>query len=181
MQMFLPRGLKSPDTSERNDEKMKHKINLQLLAEGGASTSAGGSEAGSESSGAVTGGMDVPGSNGDDLSNLEFGISLNQEVANPETEGGDNTTKTQPTEAELQKTFDEMIKKGGQWHDQFDKRTQDMIDKRFYETKKLEATLDSHNEILGLLAAKYGVDASDSAGTPQRNGSTQYRWQCARP
>lgn len=145
---------------------MKHKFNLQLLADGGASTSTGGSEAAGESSGAVTGGMrDVPGSQGEnDLSNLEFGVSINsQEVANPEA-GRDNTTKTQPSEAELQKTFDEMIKKGGKWHDQFDKRTQDIIDKRFHETKMLEKTLDSHSEILGLLAAKYGVDAKDSEG-----------------
>ena len=136
---------------------------LQLLADGGgASAGASGSEAAGESSGAVAGGMrDVPGSQGEDMSNIEFGVSINQEVANPEA-GGDNTTKTQPTEAELQKTFDEMIKKGGQWHDQFDKRTQDILNKRFKETKQLEKTLDSHNEILGILAAKYGVDAQDS-------------------
>lgn len=145
---------------------MKHKFNLQLLADGGgASTGASTSEGTGESSGAVTGGMrDVPGSQGeDDLSNIEFGISMqSQEVAQPEVKG-DNTTKT-PTEAELQHAFDEMIKKGGQYHDQFDKRTQDIVNKRFKETKKLEKTLESHNEILGVLAAKYGLDASDSEG-----------------
>lgn len=145
---------------------MKHKFNLQLLADGGgASTGASTSEGTGESSGAVTGGMrDVPGSQGeDDLSNIEFGISMqSQEVAQPEAKG-DNTTKT-PTEAELQHAFDEMIKKGGQYHDQFDKRTQDIVNKRFKETKKLEKTLESHNEILGVLAAKYGLDASDSEG-----------------
>ena len=145
---------------------MKHKFNLQLLADGGgASTGASTSEGTGESSGAVTGGMrDVPGSQGeDDLSNIEFGVSMqSQEVAQPEVKG-DNTTKT-PTEAELQQTFDEMIKKGGQWHDQFDKRTQDILNKHFKETKKLEKTLESHNEILGVLAAKYGLDASDSEG-----------------
>lgn len=145
---------------------MKHKIYLQLLADGGgASTGASTSEGTSESSGAVTGGMrDVPGSQGEnDLSNIEFGVSMqSQEVAQPEV-NGDNTTKT-PTEAELQHAFDEMIKKGGQWHDQFDKRTQDILNKRFKETKKLEKTLESHNEILGVLAAKYGLDASDSEG-----------------
>lgn len=145
---------------------MKHKFNLQLLADGGgASTGASTSEGTGESSGAVTGGMrDVPGSQGEeDLSNIEFGVSMqSQEVAQPEVKG-DNTTKT-PTEAELQHTFDEMIKKGGQWHDQFDKRTQDILNKRFKETKKLEKTLESHNEILGVLAAKYGLDASDSEG-----------------
>lgn len=159
-------SLKANDTSERNDENMKHKFNLQLLADGGgASTGASTSEGTGESSGAVTGGMrDVPGSQGeDDLSNIEFGVSMqSQEVAQPEVKG-ENTTKT-PTEAELQHTFDEMIKKGGQWHDQFDKRTQDILNKRFKETKKLEKTLESHNEILGVLAAKYGLDASDSEG-----------------
>lgn len=159
-------SLKANDTSERNDENMKHKFNLQLLADGGgASTGASTSESTGESSGAVTGGMrDVPGSQGeDDLSNIEFGVSMqSQEVAQPEAKG-DNTTKT-PTEAELQHAFDEMIKKGGQYHDQFDKRTQDIVNKRFKETKKLEKTLESHNEILGVLAAKYGLDASDSEG-----------------
>lgn len=145
---------------------MKHKFNLQLLADGGgASTGASTSEGTGESSGAETGGMrDVPGSQGeDDLSNIEFGVSMqSQEVAQPEVKG-ENTTKT-PTEAELQHAFDEMIKKGGQYHDQFDKRTQDILNKRFKETKKLEKTLESHNEILGVLAAKYGLDASDSEG-----------------
>lgn len=164
---FIPHFFRiSDDTSERNDENMKHKFNLQLLADGGgASTGASTSEGTGESSGAVTGGMrDVPGSQGEeDLSNIEFGVSMqSQEVAQPEAKG-ENTTKT-PTEAELQHTFDEMIKKGGQWHDQFDKRTQDILNKRFKETKKLEKTLESHNEILGVLAAKYGLDASDSEG-----------------
>lgn len=148
-------------TLRKGTMRMKHKFNLQLLAEGGASTGASGSEGAGESNAAVTGGVrDVPGSQGEDLSNIEFGVSTNQEVANPK-EG--ESVKT-PSEAELQKTFDEMIKKGGQWHDQFDKRTQQILDKRFKETKNLEKTLESHNEILGLLSAKYGVDASDADG-----------------
>lgn len=134
---------------------MKHKMYLQLLADGGAGASTGAADGG-----AATGGEGAfpVAQKGEDLSNVVYGKSNNQEVANP----NDIKTTTDVNKADRQKQFAEMIKKGGEWHDEFDKYSQDIINKRFKETKNLEKTLESHNAIMGLLAAKYGVDATDA-------------------
>lgn len=138
---------------------MKRIINLQLFGEGGASTGASAGNTGSEGSGVATGVLgDSPVSqSGEDLSDVVYGISNNQEVANPKD--------VKPTKdinpAERQKAFDEMVKKGGEYADAFNKRTQDIINKRFKETKGLQEQLDSQKSIMQTLAAKYGVDASD--------------------
>lgn len=135
---------------------MKKLINLQLMAEGGASAAAPSAEGGAATG--VKGDSPVS-QNGEDLTKVVYGKSSNQEVANPT-----NDTKTTDSinPADRQKQFAEMIKKGGEWHEEFNKYSQDMINKRFKETKNLEKTLESHNAILGLLAAKYGVDVSDT-------------------
>ncbi len=126
------------------------------MAEGGAGTAAPSAEGGAATG--VQGDSPVS-QKGEDLSKVVYGKSSNQEVANPT-----NDTKTTDSinPADRQKQFAEMIKKGGEWHEEFNKYSQDMINKRFKETKNLEKTLESHNAILGLLAAKYGVDVSDT-------------------
>lgn len=153
--------IRLPDTSERNDGEMKNKLNLQLFGEGGAAgASTGAGAAGAESSGAATGvNGDSPVSQaGEDLSNVVYGKSLNQEVANP----NDVKTTNDISPAERLKAFDEMVKKGGEYSDVFNKRVQDIINKRFKETKALEESLKSHEAIMNTLAAKYGVDAKDA-------------------
>lgn len=122
-------------------------MNLQLFAEGGAS-------AGATGEGASTGvNGDSPVSRGDDLSKVVYGKS-NQAVAEP-------TTDDVSVPEDKTKAFDELIKKGGQYAEEFNKRTQSIIDKRFKDVKNMQSTLDSHSEIMDTLAAKYGVDASD--------------------
>lgn len=122
-------------------------MNLQLFAEGGAS-------AGATGEGASTGvNGDSPVSQGDDLSKVVYGKS-NQAVAEPAAD--DVSAHEDKTKA-----FDELIKKGGQYAEEFNKRTQSIIDKRFKDVKNMQSTLDSHSEIMDTLAAKYGVDASD--------------------
>lgn len=130
---------------------MKKKINLQLFAEGGAGASA----AGSEGSGAATA-EGVSATQGD-LSQVIYGKAdpdmAQQESANPTTSTPEDRTKA----------FENMIKKGGEWHDEFSNKTQAIIDKRFKDVKNLEATVQSFNPIMETLAAKYGLDASDTA------------------
>lgn len=134
----------------------RRKMNLQLFAEGGAAGAA--SATGSESGGTATTGVegDVPGSQkGEDLSKVIYGKSNQPDVADPNSD---------PTKSQEDKTkaFDEMIKKGGQYAEEFNKRAQDIINKRFRETKQLEEQLKSHNPIMEMLASKYGVDPKDS-------------------
>lgn len=139
----------------------KRITNLQLMSDGGAGAGASAGDAGASQSGAVTGVEGAPpvAQDGGDLSNVVYGRSLNQEVANP----NDVNTTNDVNPADKQKAFDELIKKGGEFADEFGKRTQDIINKRFKEVKGLEETLKSHESILGLLAAKYGVDPTNSA------------------
>lgn len=121
-------------------------MNLQLFAEGAS--------AGATGEGASTGvNGDSPVSQGDDLSKVVYGKS-NQAVAEPAAD--DVSAHEDKTKA-----FDELIKKGGQYAEEFNKRTQSIIDKRFKDVKNMQSTLDSHSEIMDTLAAKYGVDASD--------------------
>jgi hypothetical protein len=135
--------------------EMKKIINLQLMADGGAGASAAGADGG-----AATGVQGAPPvAQGEDLSNVVYGKSIGEGVANLDH---DVSSTNDITPAERQKNFDEMIKKGGEYAEEFNKRTQDIINKRFKETKNLEETLKSHESILGLLAAKYGVDVSDT-------------------
>ena len=137
---------------------MKKLINLQLMAEGGASAAAPAAEGGA-ATGVAQGAGDPPVSQkGEDLSQVVYGKSKLQDVANP-TNDANATDSIDP--ADKMKQFDNMIKKGGQYADEFNKRTQSIIDKRFKETKSLEETLKSHDSIMGLLAARYGVDATD--------------------
>ena len=138
---------------------MKRKINLQLFSEGGAGTGASTGAALAGDSGAVSGvSADPAATGGDEFSNVVYGVSNNQEVATPK-EDVKTTNDIKP--ADRQKAFDEMVKKGGEYADAFNKRTQDIINKRFKETKSLEEKVKSFDSISQTLAAKYGVDASD--------------------
>lgn len=134
---------------------MKKLINLQLMAEGGASAAAPGAEGGAATG--VEGAFPVA-QTGEDLSQVVYGKANVQDVANP----NDAKTTDSIDPAERMKQFDNLIKKGGEYANEFNKRTQSIIDKRFKEMKTLEETLKSHDSIMGLLAAKYGVDATDA-------------------
>ena len=140
---------------------MKRKINLQLFAEGGAGAGASAGNAGSNGSGVAGMGVvgESPAPQGEDLSQVVYGKS-DQTLA----QSNDVTTANDIKPEDRQKAFDNMIKKGGEYAEEFNKRTQDIINKRFKETKGLEETLKSYDPIMGLLAAKYGLDAKDVKG-----------------
>lgn len=135
----------------------KIKFNLQLFAEGGAGgagASAGTSAEGDQGGAANALNVDVANPQSEDLSKVIYGKSTNGE-AQP-NEG--NTT----TDPEGTPTFKELIKKGGLYHEEFNQITQDIINKRFKESKKNESVIASHQPIMNLLAMKYGVDANDT-------------------
>lgn len=141
---------------------MKRFINLQLFADGGADgagAASGDANAGGTADTGVNGGSPVP-QGKEDLSKVIYGISTKEDVA--DSQKGEEATA--PKEVDKSKAFENMIKKGGEYAEEFNKRTQDIINKRFKETKGLQEQLQSHNDILETLAAKYGVKADDVEG-----------------
>lgn len=133
-------------------------INLQFFSEGGADGASAASVNSSNESGktAATGVKgDSPVSQGEDLSKVIYGTSI-ENLANSEEE------VATPSAEDKKKAFENMIKKGGEYAEEFNARTQDIINKRFKETKNLEATLKSHEPILEAIARKYGVDPTDA-------------------
>lgn len=140
---------------------MNRFIDLQFFADGGADgagAASGDANAGGETVAGVKG--DSPASQGkEDLSNVIYGVSAKESVADSK----DGEIATAP-EVDKSKAFENMIKKGGEYAEEFNKRTQDIINKRFKETKGLQEQLKSHNDILETLALKYGVKADDVEG-----------------
>ena len=135
-----------------NNEFFRH-INLQLFAEGGD----GGT--GADGATADNGGIAASKNTArNPLANVKYGIqddSPSAEVQTKVTDGDGNTRQTVDLDAE----FEELIK--GKYKDQYNKRTQDTIQKRLKGTKE---TVDRYNELaptLNMLAKKYGVDAND--------------------
>ena len=108
-------------------------IFLQLFAEGGgdgaASANAGGNGAPEASSTVVYGKQDG-------------------EASQP--------VEQQPTETP-EETFDSLI--NGKYKEDFAKKTQQIINARFRQTKQLEEQRDALRPVLDALSAKYGVDA----------------------
>lgn len=125
-------------------EMKKYIFNIQFFGEGaGTGASAG---TGAEGSGAETGSIDL----------------ASQGSAN----NGDNVDVTEPqgetakTPQQRQEDFEALIR--GEYREEFQKRTQRIIDKRFKQQGELENTLKSHDELLTVLAQKYGVDSRDA-------------------
>ena len=128
-----------------NKELFRH-INLQLFAEGGD----GGT--GADGATADNGGLATSRTAKNPLADVKYGIqdsAPNAEVQQKTTDDGVN----------LDAEFEELIK--GKYKEQYNKRTQDTIQKRLKSTKE---TVDKYNELaptLEMLARKYGVDATD--------------------
>ena len=122
----------------------RFKLNIQFFGEG-AGTGAS-ADTGAEGSGAETGSIDL----------------ASQGSAN----NGDNVDVTEPqgetakTPQQRQEDFEALIR--GEYREEFQKRTQRIIDKRFKQQGELENTLKSHDELLTVLAQKYGVDSRDA-------------------
>ena len=63
------------------------------------------------------------------------------------------------SEADPETEFNDLV--NGRFKEQFSKRTQAIIDKRFKATKELEAFKDKAQPILGALYEKYEIDNGD--------------------
>lgn len=76
---------------------------------------------------------------------------------------GEQPTSTQVTSNTLEdkrKAFNDLIK--GEYKDQFAEYTQQLINRRFKETKQMESRLQEQDQVMQLLAGKYGVDGKDA-------------------
>lgn len=128
-----------------SNKKLFRHINLQLFAEGG--------DGGTGADGAMAdGGLATSRTAKNSLADVKYGIQDSAPNAEVQSETVDNGV-------DLDAEFEELIK--GKYKDQYNKRTQDTIQKRLKSTKE---TVDRYNELaptLEMLARKYGVEATD--------------------
>lgn len=128
-------------------------LNLQLFAEGGASTggtgdggtSAEGAMGVNESAAKAQKGAKNP------LSTVKYGVQGKEEAPASEVQ----KVSTEDRNAK----FEELIK--GEYKDLYDARVQDTIQKRLKGSKEISDKYNALTPTLELLARKYGVDASD--------------------
>lgn len=131
--------------------KLFRHIDLQLFADGN-----GGGDGGTGADGATAdiGGLATSKTTAKNpLANVKYGIQDDASNA------GMQNTSVDDVVVDLDAEFEELIK--GKYKDQYNKRTQDTIQKRLKSTKE---TVDRYNELaptLETLAKKYGVDATD--------------------
>lgn len=90
-----------------------------------------------------------------DLPGAEQGDDMPRDAAGDENADDQPAKKAPDRKAE----FEKLIK--GEYKDLFAKRTQEIIDSRFKETKLLENRLKDAEPIFDILAKKYGVDGGD--------------------
>jgi hypothetical protein len=126
-------------------------INLQLFGEGAG-------DGGTGADGTTAEGMlatSTKSARNNPLANVQYGI---QEETTPTAEVQTETT-TENDVVDLDAEFEELIK--GKYKEQYNKRTQDTVQKRLKATKE---QVDRYNELtptLEMLSKKYGVDATD--------------------
>lgn len=92
--------------------------------------------------------------------------SENAGVENISDAGGEesktSTKTTSNTLEERRAEFNRLI--NGEFKDQFSERMQDIINKRFKESRQMEERLQKQSGLMNILSQKYGVDASDIDG-----------------
>ena len=92
--------------------------------------------------------------------------SENAGVENISDAGGEesktSTKTTSNTLEERRAEFNRLI--NGEFKDQFSERMQDIINKRFKESRQIEERLQKQSGLMNILSQKYGVDASDIDG-----------------
>ena len=129
-------------------------LNLQLFAEGGASTGGtGDGGTGAEGAMGVTESAAKTQQKGakNPLSAVKYGVQGKEEAPASEVQ----KVSTEDRNAK----FEELIK--GEYKDLYDARVQDTIQKRLKGSKEISDKYNALTPTLELLARKYGVDASD--------------------
>jgi hypothetical protein len=135
-------------------------VNLQLFAEGGA---AAGGEGGAEGTGvsAPAAGVQTKGAKSNPYANVVFGKQPTQSADGAPAAEVQTETQTAEKPVDRHAEFEAMIK--GDYKEAYDKRVQDTIQKRLKGAKETSDKYEATLPLMDLLAAKYGVDASDPA------------------
>lgn len=130
------------------------KLNLQLFAEGAGTAEGSSAGEGTLSEVGATEGVEktTKKGKGNSLQDVVYGKQEEEFIAGSENETDENSKPSRIS-------FDELIK--GEYKKDFEEKTQNIINKRFKETKSLQETLKSHDNIFNMLADKYGIDARD--------------------
>ena len=132
-------------------------MNLQLFAEGGAPSGDGGGEGTGVTAPAA--GVQTKGAKSNPLANVVYG---KQKESAPAAEVQKEAQPTDTPTVDRHAEFDAMIK--GDYKDAFDKRVQDIVQKRLKGAKETEDRLTAMNPLMDMLSARYGVQADDTAG-----------------
>lgn len=153
-------------------EKRKTAFNLQIFSDGGGAAADGGAAA--EGVGVAEGAEQQQAENKSgssrrnsgnkkgDLSNVVYGKQA--EATGTTTDGSAAESKTDVTTTsntleDRRKAFEDLI--GGEYKEEFTARTQEIINRRFKETKALEAQLNASKPVLDMLLQKYKISDGD--------------------
>lgn len=130
---------------------MELKLNLQMFAEGGEGGGAAAGAAGEGAQNAQAGNAKNP------LANVVYGKQStgDDQDAAVQTE----TRVTASTADERKAAFENLI--NGEYKAEFGDRVQQLINRRFKETKQQEERLTALQPVLDALGSKYGVDTGD--------------------
>lgn len=131
------------------------KMNLQLFAEG-AAASEGAQTASGENNNSAAAAQD-----GRDASEKVVYGKQNPDDTGVQKEGEGKTPSGNDNEP-AKATFDELIK--GEYKEDFQKKMQQVINKRFAETKRINEQLERTKPILDMISDRYGLQADDIDG-----------------
>lgn len=138
---------------------------LQMFSEGAATTGAatGTDGAAVQTQVETTSGSDhrTSGRKKGDLSNVVYGKQDAPENSGTGSaaESKADVTTTSNTLENRRQAFEELI--GGEYKEEFTQRTQEIINRRFKETKNLEARLNEQKPILDMLMSRYKIADGD--------------------
>lgn len=102
----------------------------------------------------------------------EGSAATGAEAAAPETTEGQ---KAEQTPEEREKAFNDMI--NGDFRDLFDARMQKAIKERVGEVKQLQQQLQQQNDVIGLVAKKYGISTDKMGDIREALESDDVFWE----
>ena len=102
----------------------------------------------------------------------EGSAATGAEAAAPETTEGQ---KAEQTPEEREKAFNDMI--NGDFRDLFDARMQKAIKERVGEVKQLQQQLQQQNDVIGLVAKKYGISTDKMGDIREALESDDVCWE----
>ena len=171
-------------------------INLKMF-DGGAAAGGGAAVGGGDSAGSTSTGADAStqsttfqaetkrngssrrsGKSTGALSNVVYG-KQDADTVNPAAEGRTGSTTDVSTSSDTleakRAAFEELI--SGEYKDMFTERTQGIIDRRFKETKNLEAQLKGQQPVIDMLMSKYKITDGDISKLTQAIDKDDTYWE----